>query len=166
MTFIISGVLMALLSLWLLVKSWQPPGHRQRYRGDMAGKLRGRLVSWEYGVTGKPDFIIDHHGLPVPVLVKHRKAPESSAHDSHIAQILIYCLLVHETSNIAPPYGIIRYKDRTFEVDYNAHSVDAVLDLVDEIHATQGHLPHRTHETEQRCFACQYRKMCDQSLSH
>lgn len=164
MTYIVSGLLLALLSLWLLIRSWQPPGHRQRYRGTNAKYLHGTLVSWEYGVVGKPDFIIDHNRLPVPILIKQGKAPGSSAHDSHIAQILIYCLLVHENAKVAPPYGIIRYRDRTFEVDYNERSVEAVLDLVDEIHLQRGKLPPRSHEKERHCFACQYRRRCDVSL--
>jgi CRISPR-associated exonuclease Cas4 len=165
MSYIIAGLVLALFSLWLFLQARTPPGMRQLYNGPYARELNRQLVSWEYGVTGRPDFIVDHQGVPIPVLAKRGKAPTGNAHDAHVAQILIYCLLVHETTQSAPPYGIIRYSNRTFEVDYNAKTAEAVLDLIDEVRAQQQHVPlPRSHENERHCYACSHRKICDQRL--
>ncbi len=137
------------------------PKNNGLYKGLESGR---QLVSWEYGVTGQPDTIIDYQGTPVPVLVKHGLAPTDSAHDSHIAQVLVYCLLVHQTTNIAPPHGVIRYADRTFEVDYNEPAVVALLDLADEIRTSRQSIPNRSHDSRQRCFACRHNKNCDDTL--
>lgn len=136
------------------------------YQGEYARQLRRQLVSWDYQVTGKPDYIVDHEGFPIPVLVKAGQAPGKDPHDSHVAQILVYCLLIHEVTKVPPPYGIIRYADRTFEVDYHEAAAHAILDLIDEIKAArqQATLPGRSHESKRRCFACRHRRICDHSL--
>lgn len=165
MVFILAGILFGLIGLWLLLISRRPPDAAHQYAGPHAKALRGQLISWEYGITGRPNYIVDHDGYPIPVLVKQGKAPADSPHDSHIAQILAYCLLIHENSKIPPPYGIIRYKDRTFEVDYNEIVVEALLDLIEEMHTQHDHpLPHRSHEKQRHCAGCRYRNRCEESL--
>jgi CRISPR-associated exonuclease Cas4 len=136
------------------------------YRGENAGKLRQQMVSWEYGLTGSPDYVVDHNGQPIPVLKKSGQAPDHEPHDSHVAQILVHCLLVHETMQSPPPYGVIRYDDRTFEVDYTEQAVTALLELVDEMRGRRqaDTIPARSHDSRQRCYACRYRGECEESL--
>ncbi len=136
------------------------------YQGEHARRLQQQLVSRDYNLTGKPDYIVDHDGLPIPVLVKSGQAPGKDPHDSHVAQVLVYCLLIHETIKTPPPYGIIRYADRTFEIDYNESTVHALLDLIDEINAIRQSedLPARSHQSPRRCYACRHQRICDQSL--
>lgn len=167
MSYIIAGLALALLSLWLFLQSIQPPSSQKRYSGPYSRQLNRQLVSWEYGVTGRPDFIVDHQGSPIPILKKRGKAPANSAHASHVAQVLVYCLLIHETTDTAPPYGIIRYRDRTFEVDYDAPTADALLDLIDEVRAAkqaEGTIAPRSHNEERHCYACSHRKTCNERL--
>lgn len=136
------------------------------YDGENAQKLRQQLVSWDYGLTGLPDYVVDHNGSPIPVLKKSGSAPAVEPHDSHVAQILVHCLLVHETTQYPPPYGIIRYDDRTFEVDYTEQAVGALLELVDEMRLRQQEngLNARSHDSKRRCYACRYRGICEESL--
>ncbi|PJF39930.1 MAG: CRISPR-associated protein Cas4 [Phototrophicales bacterium] len=165
MVFILTGIILGLIGLWLLFISRRPPDATHQYHGPHAKVLRRQLISWEYGITGKPSYIIEHNGQPIPILVKRGKAPQKSPHDSHIAQILTYCLLIHENTQMPPPYGIIRYRDRTFEVDYNEVVVEALLDLIEEIHQQRNQpLPSRSHEKKQHCAGCRYRKRCEESL--
>lgn len=165
MVYIIAGMLFGFIGFWLLFQSRRPPDATQQYHGPNARALRGQLVSWEYGITGRPQFIIEHDGKPIPVLVRRGKAPSDSPHDSHIAQVLTYCLLIHENAQIPPPYGIIRYQDRTFEVDYNEVVVETLLDLVEEMHDVREHpLPERSHYKKQHCAGCRYRRTCEESL--
>lgn len=135
------------------------------YEGPYKQRLRWQLVSYEYGVTGRPDFILADGESPVPVMVKKGKAPGDYPHDSHVAQILVYCLLIHQAVDHAPRYGVIRYDDRTFEVDYNEPVVLDLLELIDEIRAQHNSLPDRSHADERRCVACSHRRICDESLT-
>ena len=69
---------------------WQVRKRRSRpkiplYQGENANKLRQQMVSWEYGLTGSPDYVVDHDGYPIPVLKKLGRAPEHEPHDSHVA---------------------------------------------------------------------------------
>jgi CRISPR-associated exonuclease Cas4 len=167
---ILIGLVVGVLGSWLVYgrrRHRNDTRHLElQYEGPYKKRLRRALVSWEYGITGKPDYIVHHEGIPIPVLVKTGLAPEDSPHDSHVAQILAYCLLIHETAEVAPPYGIIRYADRTFEVDYNETSVQALLDLVAEIRSARGTMPPRSHDTPRRCAACRHHRRCNEALAH
>ncbi len=161
------AVLVGCVMLWRILSRRQ----RQRtwrnepfYHGRFKQRLRQPLVSWEYGISGQPDYVVEHDGQPIPVLARSGLAPGNAPHDSHVAQVLVYCLLFHETTGSAPPYGIVRYGDRTFEVDYSESAVDALLDLLEEIRAVGEELPPRSHDVGRHCFACRHRRICDESL--
>lgn len=162
------GVFVGIVGSWFVNRRNRRTQARRSevpYEGPYKQRLNKSLVSWEYGLTGKPDYLVEHEGIPVPVLVKTGLAPKDNPHDSHVAQILVYCLLVHETTQVAPPFGIIRYADRTFEVDYTESAVQALLELVDEMRAARGKTPARSHDSRRRCVACSHRRHCDQSLA-
>ena len=45
-------------------------------------------------------------------------------------QLAAYCLLVEETIGAAPPYGLLRYAERTFRLDYTQQALsENLLDL-------------------------------------
>ena len=130
--------------------------------------LQQQLVSYKYGVTGKPDLIIEREGFAVPVLVKTGRV-DKSPYESHLAQIMVHCLLIEEETQQAPPYGIIRYDNRTFEIDYDDEMFNSVVDLLDEMHTSREQFdreagPERSHDIRQRCYACRYCKRCEESL--
>lgn len=138
----------------------------RRKREQNVAWYQGPLVSWEYGITGKPDYLVDHNGYAIPIMVKTGPAPDSP-HDSHVAQILVYCLLVHETTQVPPPYGIIRYADRAFEVDYTESAAETLISAIEEMHTQRQFksLPPRSHDVARRCFACRHRKRCRERLT-
>lgn len=158
---LIGGLLLGSVMLWLGGR-WL----RQRLSGNPFPALQGQLVSLKFGITGKPDLILAHNGYPIPVITKQGQAPKSP-HDSHVAQILVHCLLIEETTQTAPPYGVIRYDNRTFEVDYDDQMYEMLLDLLEEMHHDRAEgidlLP-RSHRKERRCAGCRHRKKCDEKL--
>lgn len=135
------------------------------YQGQYAERLNRQLVSYDYGITGRPDYVIDRDSLPVPVLRKIGHAPDAP-YDSHVAQILVHCLLIETTVRVPPPFGIVRYNERTFEVDYDPPAFDALMHLLEEIRSEKKHttIPHRSHEIRRRCFGCSHQSTCDESL--
>src|SRR5215210_3724525 len=97
---LVAGVLLigaALLLAWAsrLRRSTGLPGGRVLL-SDTGVEQRGRpLYSARYGLAGTPDYLVETpHGL-VPLEVKPgRTDPEP--HQSHLLQVLAYCLLVEE----------------------------------------------------------------------
>jgi CRISPR-associated exonuclease Cas4 len=163
------GLLIA--GLWLLRRAV-----RQR---DLAGMPRGRVIyadtgAWQrveqplfsrrYRLTGKPDYLVEDQGQIVPVEVKSGNAPPEP-YPSHVLQLAAYCLLVKESHGVPPAYGVIRYRDGTFAVDYIPALEDWLLDTLDDMgdDAEAGDVP-RSHDNPAQCAACGYRPHCDQSL--
>ena len=126
-------------------------------------KVERPLYDAELGLTGRPDYIVRQpDGLLIPVEVKSSRTPKTP-YDSHLYQLAAYCLLVARQSGRRPPYGLIKYPEKTFTVPYTQALEDNLLALLDEIRACQ--TPHRSHTSPNRCAACGYRKICDESLA-
>ncbi len=132
---------------------------------DTDEEERGKpLYSARYGLTGTPDYIVRTSRGLVPVEVKPGRK-EAEPHESHLLQVLAYCLLLEENEGKPPPYGLLRYSSDTFKVDYNANTRAYLLEVMDEMRgaATQQSVD-RNHEQPQRCRACGYRSVCEESL--
>lgn len=118
------------------------------------------------GLTGRPDYLVelDDGQTMVPVEVKSGRAP-AAPHDSHVFQLAAYCWLVERTEGIRPPYGILRYRDRTFTIDYTPALEQELELLLNEIrqHDKRGEVD-RSHHEAARCARCGYRDICNQRL--
>ncbi len=161
-------LLAALILFWISGRTRRAaglPGGRVIYTDTRAwGKVEKPLYDPTLGLTGKPDYLVEHNGRLIPVEVKSGRAPEAP-YDSHIYQLATYCLLVEKTMGKRPPYGIIHYPDRDFAVDYTHELEDALLDLLAEIRRDErrDEVP-RSHESAGRCAKCGFRQVCDQKL--
>jgi len=146
--------------------------HRQRER---TGLPRGRVFyadtrAWErcekplfskrLMLTGKPDYLVEERGQVIPVEVKSALAPPVP-YRSHVLQLAAYCLLVEEEYVQAPPYGIIRYRNRALALDYSPR-------LRAELLATLARMRHDlaadevapSHSYPGRCRGCGYQAEC------
>ena len=143
----------------------QRPAGRPGTLSDMSGARRGRpLYSPRYRLTGTPDYIISTRDGPVPVEVKSGVAG-SEPHESHLLQLLAYCLLIEEAEGRPPPYGLLIYSTGTFRVDYSPRMRAHLLGVISDMRqaTARAEVP-RNHSHEGRCRACGYRSVCDQSL--
>ena len=163
--------LIALLGGWLSLRRAARTRHR-------AGLPSGRVVyadtgdwrspdkpffSAKYGLTGKPDYVVETRAGLIPIEVKSRTAP-SEPYDSHVLQLAAYCLLVEDAEGQAPRHGLIRYADAVFEVDYTPALRRELIGLLDEMRRSRrGDVP-RSHDEPRRCAGCGYRQACDQSM--
>src|SRR5512140_1105220 len=157
-----------------LVLLWQ--SNRQRRQAGLPGgrvvytdtrawdKLEKPLYDHNLGLTGKPDYLVEHDGHLIPVEVKTGRTPEAP-YDSHIFQVAAYCLLVEKTYGKRPPYGLIHYPHRDFAVDYTQQLESALLEQLAEMRRDdmRRDVP-RSHEEPMRCRNCGFRKVCDQKL--
>ena len=127
-------------------------------------RLDRPLFSRRHRLTGRPDYIVADGRDLIPVEVKSGPSP-AQPYASHLLQLAAYCLLVAETSGRRPPYGILHYADRTFEIPYTPELEEEVLAMLEAMREdlSKGNAS-RNHDNPRRCVACGYRLYCDQTL--
>lgn len=171
---VVIGVVFLLLSARQRSQAGIPPG---RVIYDDSGTWREAnkpLFDAFFGITGKPDYILEKDDYQIPVEVKSASAP-SQPYEGHRYQLAMYCLLIERTTGKRPPYGILRYNNRTFAVDYTPELEADLVKLLGEMRQVESaYRPStrrglqgapRSHESPQRCRVCGYRSTCDQFLS-
>lgn len=123
------------------------------------------LYARRHRLTGKPDYIIERRGAQIPVELKPgRSAPRP--YESDLMQLAAYCLLIEETSGAAPPYGLLRYADATFRLDYTDAVRDELLAILDEMRdLLEAEDAARSHDEARRCAGCGFAATCDESLA-
>lgn len=128
------------------------------------GKVQKPLYDSRLGITGRPDYLVEQDGLIIPVEVKSSAAPEAP-YDSHIYQLATYCLLVTSTTGKRPPYGILKYRNRTFSVDFTPELEAELLMLLQDMRVMEkrASVP-RSHDEPGRCRRCGYRSICTERL--
>ncbi len=131
---------------------------------DKLEKESKLLKSEKYKLRGKPDFILKKDGSYVPVEVKTGRVPEGPFF-SHILQIAAYSLLVEEDLGKRPPYGLIRYGDTEFDIEYDEDLKNLLLEKLKDM---RNHLKnedvHRNHKREGKCMNCSRKEICKESL--
>ncbi len=171
MVLLIAALFVLLAALFLL---WRGSA-RQRESGLPAGRVlyadpkpmgapEKPLFDTETGLTGKPDYLVTENGKTIPVEVKSGWAPPEP-HEGHVYQLMAYCLLVEQTTGVRPPYGIIRYRNRSFTVEYTREAEHQLRLLLEEMQE-QGRKKEqaRSHQIPARCARCGYRSTCEQRL--
>jgi CRISPR-associated exonuclease Cas4 len=170
MLFLIPGllILIALALLWIAARRRSAaglPAGRVVYTDTGQGsKVEKPLFDPVSGLVGKPDYLIEQDGVLIPVEVKSSYAP-GEPYDSHIYQLAAYCLLVFKVYGKRPPHGFLRYRNRTFSIDFTAELEARLLDRLAEMRLQEkAGAADRSHESPARCAACGYRENCDQRL--
>ena len=128
------------------------------------GKVEEPFYDSLLRLTGKPDYMVSQGDFLIPVEVKSSNAP-IAPYKSHIFQLAAYCLLVEKSTGKRPPYGILRYNNRTFSIDYTQQLETDLLDVLAEMRQMErrGDVK-RSHQEPQRCAACGYRSTCNQKI--
>lgn len=126
------------------------------------------LVSWRHGLKGRPDYIIETAEGIIPVELKSTTCPRSGRpYDSHVMQLICYCLLCEEVMNASVPFGIIRYRDREVRVNYTPQLRGRLLSLLEEMRkARESESVHRNHSQAGRCARCGFNEVCGEALHH
>src|SRR5574340_1519314 len=162
-------VVAALILLWLgsrQRKSAGLPAGRVLYSDPkIIGEPETPLFAPDTLLTGKPDYLVEDHSRVIPVEVKSGWAPPEP-YPGHIYQVLAYCLLVGHTYHKRPPYGILRYRNRSFSIEYTPEGERELRLLIDEMHdAGRKRELDCSHQDRNRCARCGYRSICDQKLA-
>lgn len=161
--------LLALVLLWLSSRSRRAAGlpHGKVIYADTRSwsPTEEALYDPHLRLTGKPDYLVKHRKQIIPVEVKSTHVTDSP-YESHIYQLATYCLLIESTLGVRPPYGILHYPNRTYQIEYTRELESSTLALLSEMRNQErrNELP-RTHESIARCRSCGFRSICDQRLS-
>jgi CRISPR-associated exonuclease Cas4 len=167
----VSGVILLLFTAGLLfmVAGWR----LRQASGVPAGRITYSdtdapaqpLLSRRYGLVGKPDYIVIQRGVAIPVEVKPNRSADHP-YDSDRLQVAAYCLLLEDANAKAPPFGVLRYRDRTFQIDYTPDLRAYLLELLDEMRSCLGAADvERSHSSRERCSGCGFSRSCEQSLA-
>lgn len=159
---------LALLLLWLAGRQRRrlglPEGRVLYQDTDRGQPVAQPLYAADLGLSGRPDYLVRSARGLVPVEVKSGRSPKKP-YDSHVFQLAAYCALVERACGQRPPHGIIRYPERSFQVEYSRQLELELIELLEEI---RGKLAledvARSHEAPARCRACGYLELCEQSL--
>jgi CRISPR-associated exonuclease Cas4 len=165
-------VLLAVAFFWLATR-------QQKIAGLPAGKViyadtsrwapvEKPLYDAVLGLAGKPDYLVEVDevsGNPIiPVEVKSRHSGQVP-YDSHIFQLAAYCLLVERQLGQRPPYGILKYPDQIFSIDFTPALEAALRNTLEAMRSTKHYKEvARSHNSPPRCARCGYRGVCDQNL--
>jgi len=128
-------------------------------------RCRRPLFSPRHLLTGRPDYLVDDGKTKIPVEVKSTSCP-SGPYRSHVLQLAAYCLLVEEEYGQPPPYGIIKYRDQTYAVEYTDQLRAELLGVLHEMRrnlAATDVSP--SHANPNRCRSCGYREECGERLA-
>lgn len=122
------------------------------------------LTSAAHRLRGRPDFLLDIDGALIPVEAKTGATPTYPYH-GHIMQVIAYCVLVEAATGTRPPYGVIRYPEAQFAVDFTPELEARLIDLLAAMQRDRrAPTVHRQHTRSSRCEACGYRAVCDERL--
>lgn len=122
------------------------------------------LIARRLGLVGKPDYVLELRGRTIPVELKPGRRT-NRPYESDLMQLAAYCVLIEETSGEAPPYGLLRYAERSFRLDYTERIRDEVLALLDEMRTLLEEPDcERSHDEARRCAGCGFFEQCDQAL--
>jgi CRISPR-associated exonuclease Cas4 len=168
--FVLAIVLMvaANLLLWLARRKRRsagiPPGRIVYTDTGMMRKVEKPLYDSELNLTGRPDYLVKHKEYWIPVEVKSGWSP-SIPYESHVLQLAAYCILVERSTGQRPPYGILKYRNRSYEIEYTPQLETDLLNVLAEMrYQIRKGEAERSHDVPARCARCGYRSMCDQVI--
>ena len=143
-----------------------PVGRTGEIVTERGERVEKALTSRRYHLTGRPDYLVKTAEGVVPIEAKSTKCPaDGRAYDSHVMQLVAYCLLVEDVLGEHVPYGIIRYRDCELLIDYTPELKEDLIALVEEmVEARLTEEVHRSHQDPRRCAGCSMREVCDEAL--
>lgn len=161
----------ALLSLLLLAaafavrRSTGVPWSRIVYSDTRAWQqVQEPLYARQYGLVGKPDYLVKRGKQVIPVEVKPGRRA-ATPYPSDLMQLAAYCLLVEETTGVRPPFGLLCYADATFKVPFDKRRRHDLIAIVHEMQAADSwRAPARSHNEISRCEACGFASQCSEAL--
>lgn len=135
---------------------------------DIGGKKTKLLMAStdEAHVVGRPDRVYRIPGTNDAVVVEDKsRVKPRFLYDSHRMQLGCYVLMAEATLKVRVVQATVQYSDGSFDIPVTEAYKAEVRALLDEMaHVTPAHL-FRNHDQPGRCYRCEYRTVCPQSLA-
>ncbi len=128
---------------------------------DMDGQGEA-LISDVVPLLGKPTYVMKlEDGRLAPIEVKRTELNELKPASQHVLQIAAYCLILEDYSELPPLYGIIRYSDREFTVEYTSALRKKVIRILEEMALCNERQPPPLQKQKvTKCRACIFQPIC------
>lgn len=128
-------------------------------------RLEKPLFSRRYRLTGKPDYIVeDETGATIPIEVKPNRTASQPRH-SDTMQLMAYGVLVEEKFGVRPAYGLLKYRDQVFQIEFTDARREEFFAILDDMRqARRAQNVARSHDDPIKCRYCGYRNACDEKL--
>jgi CRISPR-associated exonuclease Cas4 len=124
-------IVISLVVVWVKRKSFGSISGKAVYQ-DTKTFTGAVLYSDMLQLKGKPDYIMQIGQDYIPVEVKTGKTP-STPYPNHVAQLYAYCALIEDNYDSPPKYGVIKYPEKEFQIEYTVQNRDAVGKLIQEM---------------------------------
>ncbi len=122
------------------------------------------LFSKEYQLAGKPDFLIKKNGKIIPVEVKSMNSP-SSPDMAHLMQLTAYCLLIESVEKQKPPYGVLHYRDKSYQISYTESNKKKLLSLMNKMRLDRENERFSPEKKDLwKCRNCSYADICGEKI--
>lgn len=156
------AVLLGLASVLLF--RWFGVSGRVVASDSIVARRTAIMRSAEFGISGKPDYLVEERGRVVPVEIKPlRRSARPWLRD--VVQLSAYCLLLEECEPRFAGYGYLRYANRTFRIDFTDSLREELLRTADALRADIVAADvDRDHDDPGRCARCSLRAACGQAL--
>lgn len=163
----IVGLVLLFIGVGLWLRTSLPSMHILSSDVGPALPATKTLVSHHYGLTGRPDYLVQIDRGIVPVELKSGNIPRNGRpHVGNLMQLAAYCLIVEGTMAVSVPYGIIKYRDGSIRIRFTGTLRRRLLDILPRIQAAKSKSAdcHRSHRHAARCRNCGYRPVCPEAL--
>jgi len=120
------------------------------------------LSSQAHPLVGKPDYVVRlPDGRPVPVELKLNVHDASAPFSNHVVQLAAYCLILEDYFERAPTYGIVRYADCEFTIEYTPALRRKVIRLLAAMQrCSEQQPPPLANQKAARCRVCTFKVIC------
>ncbi len=119
----------------------------------------------EWGLSGKPDYVVETEAGVVPVEVKTGMTPRTPF-PSHRLQVACYLRLLEANGAPLAGHGMLTYPEGVFQVAWDDGTQADLRATLERMAAAQAEgRADRDHGHVGRCRGCARRRFCDQSLA-
>lgn len=128
--------------------------------------LGGRpLHDAEWGLSGKPDYVVETEEGLVPVEVKTGHTPRTP-YPSHRLQVACYLRLLEANGARLAGHGMLTYPEGVFRVPWDDEARSELREVLRRMgEAVEAGRADRDHQHPGRCRGCARRSFCDQRLA-
>lgn len=136
-----------------------PQGELVYEDADGQGEL---LSSRAHPLVGKPDYVVRlPDGRPVPVELKLNVVEATAPFPNHVMQLAAYCLILEDYFEQPPTYGVVRYADCEFTIEYTPALKRKVIRLLAAMQkCSEQEPPPLANQKAAKCRACTFKEIC------